>query len=163
MFTIGIPAFCLALENNTNPIQGRFMSNVLYKALPAGLTDFLIVSAIVIFSVEFEMSATDVSTSSTLLMSIVGFMILYRISKPMNHWRRIILISMMVGLLFCSLFMRNLFNINQISTKSAMLLVVFAIASESLFRYITLLINQIRIFGLFLNKKICGLYRKVTE
>ena len=163
MFTIGIPAFCLALENNTKPIQGRFMSNVLYKALPAGLTDFLIVSAIVMFSVEFEMSATDVSTASTLLMSIVGFMILYRISKPMNHWRRTILISMMVGLLFCSLFMRDLFNINQISTKCAMLLVVFAIASESLFRYITLLINQIRIFGLFLNKKIYGLYRKVTE
>ena len=40
MFTIGIPSFVLALEPNKDRIQGHFMTNVLLKALPAGLTDF---------------------------------------------------------------------------------------------------------------------------
>lgn len=153
MFTIGIPAFFLALENNKNPIQGKFISNVLYKALPASLTDFIIVSSIVIFSNEFEMSSSEVSTASTMLMSIVGFMILYRISKPMNRWRSFIMISMMLCMIFCSVFMSNLFNISDISPRTTMLLVVFAIASESVFRHITTMIHQVRIFLLWFYKK----------
>ena len=39
MFTIGIPAFFLALEPNKNIIKGHFLTNVFLKALPAALTD----------------------------------------------------------------------------------------------------------------------------
>ncbi len=160
MFTIGIPAFFLALENNKNPIQGKFMTNVLYKALPASLTDFIIVSSVVIFSAEFEMSGAEVSTASTMLMSIIGFMILYRISKPMNRWRIFIMISMMICMIFCSVFMNELFNISGISPRTTMLLVVFAIASESVFRHITTIIHQVRIFVLWYYKKWKGFKRK---
>ncbi|MDD5935540.1 MAG: cation-translocating P-type ATPase [Clostridiales bacterium] len=153
MFTIGIPAFFLALENNKNPIQGKFISNVLYKAFPAGLTDFIIVGSIVMFGQEFQMSNTDISTSSTLLMSIVGFMILYSISKPLNRWRRTIFITMMVGLLFCSTAMSHLFSITDISTKSTMLLVVFAIASEAVFRYATILTQKLCAFSKIIFKR----------
>ena len=37
MFTIGIPAFVMSLERNTDQIKGHFLSNVLFKALPGGL------------------------------------------------------------------------------------------------------------------------------
>ena len=33
-FTIGLPSFLLALENNYNPIRGKFIPNVLYRAIP---------------------------------------------------------------------------------------------------------------------------------
>ena len=46
MFTIGIPAFFMSLEPNTDRINGHFLSNVLFKALPGGLTDFLVVSCL---------------------------------------------------------------------------------------------------------------------
>lgn len=154
MFTIGIPAFLLALENNKNPIQGKFISNVLYKALPASLTDFIIVGSIVTFSVEFQMSSIEVSTSSTLLMSIIGFMILYRISQPMNRWRTSILVTMMIGLLICSIYMGELFNVSDLSTKCFMLLGVFAFASESVFRYMILLIDKMKVMITNVAKKI---------
>lgn len=163
MFTIGAPAFFLALENNHNPIRGHFMNNVLYKAMPAGLTDFLVVSAVVIFSTEFQMTAGEVSTSSTLLMSVIGFMILYRISKPMNGYRRLIFSAMLIGLVFCSFNMRDLFNIHDISTRSTMLLVVFAVASESVFRYMTLLIQKLKELYCFLLKKLKKLRRKLMN
>ena len=49
MFTIGIPSFVLALEPNKELIRGHFLTNVLVRALPAGLTDFIVVSGLVIF------------------------------------------------------------------------------------------------------------------
>ena len=137
MFTIGTPAFLLALEHNTRRIKGRFMTNVLFKALPAGLTDFFIVSALIIFSVEFGVDKDDVSTASVMLMAVVGFMILYRVSVPMNRWRLGIFFTMLVGFLFCIAFMKGLFAISYISVKCGMLLAVFAIASEPIFRYLT--------------------------
>ncbi len=144
MFTIGIPAFLLALEQNTSRINGRFMTNVLFKALPAGLTDFFIVSAMIIFSFEFGVQQEDLSTASVMLMGIVGFMILYRVSAPMNKWRFGIFLMMVSGFLFCLAFAKRLFSISYISVKCGMLLVVFAIASESIFRYLTIWIHWIQ-------------------
>ena len=54
MFTIGIPSFVLALEPNKDLIRGHFLTNVLVRALPAGLTDFIVVSGLVIFCREFQ-------------------------------------------------------------------------------------------------------------
>ena len=54
MFTIGIPSFVLALEPNKELIRGHFLTNVLVRALPAGLTDFIVVSGLVIFCREFQ-------------------------------------------------------------------------------------------------------------
>ena len=137
MFTIGTPAFLLALEHNTSRIKGHFMTNVLFKALPAGLTDFFIVSALIIFSFEFGVDQEDVSTASVMLMAVVGFMILYRVSVPMNRWRLGIFFTMLIGFLFCIAFMKGLFAISYISVKCTMLLAIFAIASEPIFRYLT--------------------------
>ena len=77
MFTIGIPAFFLALEPNKNIIKGHFLTNVFLKALPAAITDALAVGALVIFGRTFGVESTDISTAATMLLAIVGFMILY--------------------------------------------------------------------------------------
>ena len=87
MFTIGVPAFFLALQPNKERIEGHFLTNVILKALPAGLTDVLAVGALVVFGRTFEVNGTDISTAATMLLAIVGFMILYRICQPMN-WLR---------------------------------------------------------------------------
>ena len=75
--------------------------NVLLKALPAGLTDFFIVSALVVFGLVFGVDSTDISTASTLLLAAVGLMILYRISKPMNRMRWTVFTGVTVGMLIC--------------------------------------------------------------
>ena len=62
MFTIGIPSFVLALEPNKELIRGHFLTNVLVRALPAGLTDFIVVSGLVIFCREFQVDLDCLST-----------------------------------------------------------------------------------------------------
>ncbi len=146
MFTIGIPAFFLALESNSKRISGHFMPNILLKCLPGGLTDFIAVSALVLFSFEFEVGSKDVSTASTLVLAFVGFLILFHISRPMNRFRWIVMSSMVAGMIFCSIFMRDLFQIYNISPRCTMLLVLFVIASEPVFRYLSLIVFNLRSF-----------------
>ena len=143
MFTIGIPAFFLALQPNKNIIQGSFLTNVLIKALPAGITDVLVVGALVVFGQVFEVNETDISTACTMLLSIVGFMILYNISKPMNTLRWCVWGGSIIGLLLCSIYLGDLFAIRGMSTKCIMLFVVFAIVTEPMMRYGTMIIEKI--------------------
>lgn len=154
MFTIGIPSFVLALEPNKDRIQGHFMTNVLLKALPAGLTDFLAVSSLVLFCQEFGVNEGDISTSCTILVAIVGFMILYQIAKPMTIGHRVLMVGMVAGWLFCMIFVSHLFAIRDISMQCMMLTAVFAIATEPVLRYLSKFVEWLRGSLLVLKKKI---------
>ena len=153
MFTIGIPSFILALEPNKNPICGHFLTNVLVKALPAGLTDFIVVSGLVIFCREFSVDLDCLSTSCTILVAIVGFMILYRIAKPMNVGHIIMMIGVIAGWLFCMLFVSKFFAITSISKQCAMLMIVFAIITEPALRYLSAAVEWI--YGKFTGIRGC--------
>lgn len=153
MFTIGVPAFFLALEPNKNMIKGHFLINVLLKALPAALTDALAVAALVIFGRTFDVSSTDISTAATMLLAIVGFMILYKISAPMNKIRFSIVSGCIAGLLFCSIFLKDLFAITSMTKECIMLFVVFAIATEPVLRYLTTLVEKVKYYYLKLRGK----------
>lgn len=144
MYTIGIPAFFLALQPNRDIIKGHFLTNVFLKALPAGLTDVLAVGALVVFGQTFGVASKDISTAATMLLAIVGFMILYRICQPMNALRMIVWIGCVIGLLGCSIFLPQLFAITGMSKKCIMLFVVFSIATEPVLRYLTKLIEWLR-------------------
>ena len=151
MFTIGIPAFVMSLEQNTDRIKGHFLSNVLFKALPGGLTDFIVVSGLYLFCMEFGVDANDVSTSSTILLAIVGLMILYQIASPMTKYHWFLWFGMVAGLLYCMIFVSGIFAITSISKKCVMLLVIFAIITEPTFRYLSSGVKRLSQF--YLKKK----------
>ena len=82
----------------------------------------------------------------SMLLAIVGFMILYKISAPMNKLRAGILGGCIAGLLFCSIYLNQLFAITGMTTKCIMLFVVFAIATEPVLRYLTILLGKGRFY-----------------
>lgn len=143
MFTIGIPSFVLALEPNKELIRGHFLTNVLVRALPAGLTDFIVVSGLVIFCREFQVDLDCLSTSCTILVAIVGFMILHRIARPMNTGHIVMLVGVIAGWILCMLFGGNFFGITGISKQCEMLMVIFAIITEPVLRYLSLIVEWI--------------------
>ena len=143
MFTIGIPSFVLALEPNKELIRGHFLTNVLVRALPAGLTDFIVVSGLVIFCREFQVDLDCLSTSCTILVAIVGFMILHRIARPMNIGHIVMLVGVIAGWILCMLFGGSFFGITGISKQCEMLMVIFAIITEPVLRYLSLIVEWI--------------------
>ncbi len=134
MFTIGLPGFFLALETNTHRIQGKFITNVLAKALPAAVTDVIAVCGLLIFAQVFEVGARDISTAGTILLSIVGFMILYKISQPFNKLRGLVWGGCILGLVICNIFLKHWFSLYDMSRKCVFLFLVFSVATESVFR-----------------------------
>ena len=83
-----------------------------------------------------------------MLLAIVGFMILYTISAPLNKMRGMIFTSCVAGLLFCAVFLNDLFAITGMTTECVMLFVVFAIATEPVLRYLTVLVEKLRFYYL---------------
>ena len=55
---------------------------------------------------------------------------------------------MIFGLLFCMIFMNQIFAISSLSRKCAMLLIIFAVITEPALRYSSLLIQKIWVCGL---------------
>ena len=151
MFTIGIPSFILALEPNTDLIKGKFLRNVMFRALPAGLTNFIVVSGLVMFCKEFNVDTVCLSTSCTILVAIVGFMVLYRVAKPLNIGHSLMLVGLILGWLFCMIFVGKLFAITSISKQCAMLMIIFAIITEPVLRYIHMIFDWI--YGFFARKQ----------
>lgn len=143
VFTIGIPSFVLALEPNIEKVKGKFMVNVMLKALPAAITDFLVVSGLVLFCREFNVDANSLSTSCTILVAIVGFMIIYYVARPLKKYHWVMLGLLIVGWGYCMIFVSHFFEITAINRQNFMLMIVFAIAVDPLMRYLNGLFSKI--------------------
>lgn len=143
LFTIGLPSFLLALEENKKRIKGRFILNVMEKAIPGGMTDMIVVSSLVVCGAILKLNKTDISTASTMLLVAVGFLVLYKICKPLNKFRTQILALCAGGILFSVLFLHKLFSISAISAVSLLLLFILFFSAESIFRHLTLLIEHL--------------------
>lgn len=143
MFNIGIPAFFLAMEANENRIEGKFLKNVFLKALPAGLTDTFAIGALVVCGKVFGLPAADIATAATMLLAIVGFMILTKISTPLNKYRIVVLVGNIVALIICATLFNDLFAINKMSSICVLLFLVFSFAAESLFRILSKIIEAV--------------------
>lgn len=147
LFTIGLPALVLSQVPNKDLIRGKFISNILFKALPAGITDTIIVAAMVYFGNIFGVSQTDIATASTILLSIVGLMIVFEISKPTDVYKMWLWIICAVGLVFSMVFVSDFFDITAMSPKCILLCINFSIIAEPCMRYLTLGMKAIqRIF-----------------
>ncbi len=142
LFTMGLPSFLLALEENKNRIEGKFIVNVLEKAIPGGLTDMTVVGTLVVGGVILHLNKTDVSTASTMLLTAVGFLVLYKICHPLNQFRGRIILFCAAGILFSVVFLHKLFSISAISPVSILLLLILFFAADSIFRQYSRMIEN---------------------
>lgn len=98
---IGIPSFLLTLEPNFNRVSGAFLSNVLKKAMPGGIS---VATGIVLLSIAeniYQISSERVSTIAVLIAGAACFRVLWNVCRPFNTWR-----GVMFGLLiaaFCGM------------------------------------------------------------
>lgn len=101
MYTIGIPAFILALEPNNNPIRGSFLKKIIKRSLPVGIGGFMAVSGLIIFGGFAGLSADRLSRLCLILVSLIGFEALYRAMKTETKIKQgyiIMLICLALGL-----------------------------------------------------------------
>ena len=117
--------------------------NVMEKAVPGGLTDMIVVGALVICGVTLNLNKTDVSTASTMLLIAVGFLVLYKICSPLNKFRSQIILFCASCNFFSVIFLHKLFSITGISAVSLLLLSILIFSADSIFRHLTTLVEYL--------------------
>ena len=142
LFTIGVPAFFLAQIPNEDIIHGHFIINIIRKAIPGGITDTIMVCSMTAFGLVFGINATDISTSSAVLLSIIGLMVLYSISKPMNIYKWCVFIGCTLAIVLSIIFFKDFFGITKnMSLQGLLLCINFSIMTEAIFRYVSGVFN----------------------
>lgn len=142
-FTIGIPAFLLTFEENQKKQQnGNFMRKVFTNSLPAAITSFLAIVAMVKFSDLFNVGVKEITTACSYLFFTGGFLILYKIIRPLNKYRTSVMFLCILGTILTINIMPNFFAIKEISERSAILVTLFAIAEFSVIRWVTLILDK---------------------
>ena len=142
-FTIGIPAFLLTFEENQKKQKnGKFLRRVFKNSLPAAITSFLAIVAMVRFSVLFNVGGQEITTACSYLFFTGGFLILYKIIRPLNKYRTSVMGLCILGIILTINIMPNFFAIKAISGRAAALVTLFAIAEFSVIRWITLILDK---------------------
>ena len=142
MFTIGLPAFFLSQIPNKDIIHGHFITNIIRKAIPGGITDTIMVCSMTAFGLVFGIESTDISTSSTILLSIIGIMVLFSISKPMNVYKWVILGGCSLCIILSFIYFKDFFGITEkMSLQGILLCINFSIMTEAIFRYVSGIFN----------------------
>jgi len=142
--TIGIPSFVYALEPNTNRVKGRFLFNVIYKALPAALTDLIIVVGIIVFQALFDFGETEISTMTALLITAVGFFMVWTVGGKPFTWLHAGLFAVLFGLLIIILtVLPQMFSLTGLTLKSGLVFTVFLFTIPTLYVALTTIFDKV--------------------
>ena len=127
---IGIPSFVLAMEPNHSLVTGRFLPNVLYRALPAALTDLVLILGVLLFYQTLGLSEEGLKTVATAVMGVVGFYMVDRVSRPYTGLRRAMLVVIVAAFAVAFLFFKEYFTLDPIGKADWLVLIVFALLAK---------------------------------
>ena len=145
-----VVSYVVMVVLNLIAIRGSLpqMDSVVKTALP------LVLSAAVMGGVSYgfywalsQLVGSRLALVPAILLAIVGFMVLWKISQPMNPIRITVLAGCGVALVLSSIYLGDLFAITAMSTKCIMLFIVFSIAAEPVFRYLSFVVEALGKFG----------------
>jgi cation-transporting ATPase E len=94
-FTIGVPAFFLALEANDARVRSGFLRRVLGSSVPAGLV--IAIATMAVFSIaqlDDRIDPDHARSVAVLVAGTVALMNLYRIARPLNRLRAALVATM---------------------------------------------------------------------
>lgn len=127
--TIGIPSFILALEPNRERIQGNLFKNIVSKSLPTALT---IVSALMIcvgMYMGFNLSLQKYGLLTTATTSLIGIMLIYNISVPLNKLRKTLLWGVIILLFVGLIYFQDLLSIEPLTFLNILIISAITIVS----------------------------------
>lgn len=127
--TIGIPSFILALEPNRERIQGNLFKNIVSKSLPTALT---IVSALMIcvgMYMGFNLSLQKYGLLTTATTSLIGIMLIYNISVPLNKLRKTLLWGVIILLFVGFIYFQDLLSIEPLTFLNILIISAITIVS----------------------------------
>ena len=142
---IGIPSFALALQPNTERIQGRFLPNLLAKALPGAIIMVFVVLACYVYDTTIG-TAGQFTTMASLAATFTGLLILFRLCKPFDVFRGILFTSMLVLCALAIAFVPfDIFEYVDLSLQNVLFIIVLIQFSYPFYSTLLRLFDKIKI------------------
>lgn len=135
--TIGLPSFFLAMEPNYERVRGRFLTGVLRRAFPGGLTNILVILAAQAFMAAFCLPFSQVSTICTAVLSAVGMLVLVQVCRPFDKFRKLVVGAVGVLLVGCFVFLGNIFELYIDTPEAVLVLVTLLMMTPTVFYVIS--------------------------
>ena len=107
IIAIGYAAFFLALQPNREIIKGKFLENIFKKSLPAAAMMIISVLIVFIFHIVdkngigyFGLDSFVVTSYiAAIVFNVLSIVVLYRISSPLDRYRKFVVIGIGIGVL----------------------------------------------------------------
>ena len=151
-FVIGIPSFILAFLPNDKPIQGKFIYNLIKNALPGAIALCFNVAAIYLFNLLVHGSIVDnielVSTMATLILTITGLAMLYRLCKPFKPLTVTLWVTMFAICMLCIFAWPEFFGLLSVSAlglSDVLFVIVLSLASPTIITVLYKVMDKIKL------------------
>lgn len=119
---VGIPSFFLALEPNYNKVEKGFLRKVFRNALPNGTAVMINIFVLIMFCTIFN---RDFENYRLVVVALTGFITLrqlYTICKPLNLWRKMLLIFCSISFFELLILLPDLFLVPKFGIVSIVLI-----------------------------------------
>ena len=142
--TIGLPSFVLALQPNRERVSGHFLTNVLRRAIPGGLTVFMVCAGVLVAGRLLGLTEQEVSTLCTLLAAFSGLCVLVLACLPMDRVRVALSAGMAWAVLLSVLLFPNVFYLTPVAGNAVWVLAIAAVAVIALLAGLTALVTHVK-------------------
>lgn len=115
---VGLPSFFLALEPNYTKVSKGFIEKVFRNALPNGIVVVLNVFIVIMFCTIFNKNFEDYRLVVVSLTGLITLRLLYKICKPLNLWRKILLIFCIISFFELLILLPDLFLVTKFDIVS---------------------------------------------
>ena len=128
--------------NGDKKHEERFLLKSIKNGLPAALAGTVAVIVLLRYGIMFDLDTDGTVTAAVLLLAFAGFLMLGKLCLPISSFDVMLLAICVAGFLCCFVFCGPLFGMAVMNMRIAMLLVLFLIAEESLYRLLCFLVQK---------------------
>ena len=143
-FVIGLPSFFLALQPNHNIIKGKFISNLLKNALPAGLTLVLNSAVIYLYQHFVGISNATLGTMASIAITCTGLIVLFNLCRPFNIRRGILMFTMSALAVSIMIFLPGLLSYVDLTLTELLLTIIIVETSYPVYLLLTKAFDSIK-------------------
>ena len=140
---VGIPSFFLALEPNYNKVDKDFIAKVFRNAVPNGITVMFNIFLIIMFCGIFSKSFDSYRLVVVSLTGFITLRLLYTICKPLNLWRKILLLFCSISFFELLILLPDLFLVSKFDIVSIIFIAVLAFVDTYVIDFLSELFGKI--------------------
>lgn len=145
--TIGIPSFFLALKPNRDRVEGKFLEKVLFFSIPPALAVLISILLLQILSLFFNIKQSDISTTSFIILLTIGFVALYKVSRPLNLSKLLLIISLVSVAFFTLTFLGKIVSVANIFSDVLLIILPFVFLSTYIYLFVERIYSSPRFNG----------------